>query len=137
MDRETILLLLAEINQIWLTHSPEEFPALMGGLFDERMVIRGPGFQTMGTGREACIGSYMDFVRQAKVSAWSLSDPEVDLFGDTAIATYKWEITYDRNGAEHHETGHDLFLFQRSENRWRAVWRAMQPNAVRDPDSST
>src|SRR5437868_10193801 len=129
MDRETILLLLAEINQTWLTNPPDEFPALLGKLFHESMVIRGPGYQTMGAGRDACIQSYVDFVRQARVTAWNLSDTEVDLFGDTAIATYAWKITYEMNGQEHRETGHDLFVFMRSDNRWLAVWRAMQPNA--------
>jgi ketosteroid isomerase-like protein len=127
MDRETILLLLTEINTTWLTNAPEEFPALMGELFHESMVIRGPGFQPMGSGRDACIQSYMEFARQARVTAWNLSDTEVDLFGDTAVATYAWKITYEMNGQEHQETGHDVFVFMRAENRWRAVWRAMLP----------
>ncbi len=130
MDREEILLLLVRINQTWLERPPEEFPALLGEYFHESMVIKGPGFQTMGTGtgRDACIQSYVDFVRQAKVSAWNLSDSDVDIIGDTAVATYAWKITYELNGEERRETGHDVFVFTRSEGKWRALWRAMLPS---------
>ena len=129
MDREDILLLVVRINQTWLSNPAEQFPALLGECFHEAMVIKGPDFQTMSSGRDACIRSYMDFVGEAKVTAWNLSDTEVDVSGDTAVATYAWKITYERNGQEHRERGHDLFVFVKAEGKWRAVWRAMLPSA--------
>ena len=69
----------------------------------------------------------MDFVRQAKARSYKLSEPEIDHAGDTAIATYSWEMTYERGGQESHESGHDLFVLMRFQGRWQAVWRALLP----------
>ena len=71
--------------------------------------------------------SYVDFVRQAVIKKCELSDPVIDQSGDTAIATYAWEMTYELEGREYHESGHDLFVLARVEGRWQAIWRAMFP----------
>lgn len=125
MDSDDIRLLLQRINETWLWYYPEQFAAILGECFHEAMVIKGPGFQTMSAGREACIKSYVDFVGQAAVSACTLSTPEVDVWGDTAVATYAWKVTYQMNGEQYRDSGHDLFAFVRSGDRWLAVWRAV------------
>jgi len=126
-DREEIRLLLNKINDAWLAGPPDGIPGVLNECFSADMVIRGPGFQAMGRGKEACVKSYVDFVRQARVRNCTLSEPEIDGFGDTAIATYSWEMTYELDGHEYHDSGHDLFVLSRMEGRWLAVWRAMLP----------
>ncbi|HEY2012749.1 MAG TPA: DUF4440 domain-containing protein [Bryobacteraceae bacterium] len=130
MDREEIELLLQRINESWLMGYPEEMPAKLGECFDDAMVIKGPGFATVGTGKAACIQSYIDFVHQAKIIACTLSTPQIDVSGDTAVGTFSWKITYELNGVESRETGHDLFVFARREAGWRAVWRTMLPDVT-------
>ncbi len=56
------------------------------------------------------------------------SDPDIDLWGNTAVATYSWEITYEMNGQNYHESGQDLFVLTRDEDGWRAVWWAILPS---------
>ena len=126
-DREEIRLLLNKINDAWLAGPPDGIPGVLNECFSADMVIRGPGFQAMGRGKEACVKSYVDFVRQARVRSCTLSEPEIDHFGDTAIAAYSWEMTYELDGHEYHDSGHDLFVLSRVEGRWLAVWRAMLP----------
>ena len=126
-DREEIRLLLNKINDAWLAGPPDGIPGVLNECFSADMVIRGPGFQAMGRGKEACVKSYVDFVRQARVRNCTLSEPEIDGFGDTAIATYSWEMTYELHGHEYHDSGHDLFVLARVEGRWLAVWPAMLP----------
>ena len=126
-DREEIRLLLNKINDAWLAGPPDGIPGVLNECFSADMVIKGPSFQAMGRGKEACVKSYVDFVRQARVRSCTLSEPEIDHFGDTAIATYSWEMTYELDGHEYHNSGHDLFVLSRVEGRWLAVWRAMLP----------
>jgi|SRR5690348_689682 len=126
-DSEEIRLLLNKINDAWLKGPSEKLPEALSDFFHVGIVIKGPGFQTMGRGKEACVKSYVDFVRQTRVRSCTLSEPEIDHFGDTAIATYSWEMTYELGGHEYHEYGHDLFVLARVEGRWQAVWRAMLP----------
>jgi hypothetical protein len=57
-------------------------------------------------------------------------EPDVDIFGDTAIAVYAWNMTYELSGLEYRESGHDVFVFNRDQGRWLAVWRVMLPARV-------
>lgn len=127
MDQEEIRKLLESINEAWLVNYPDQIPRAMEDCFDERMVIKGPNFQTVGAGKAACIQSYVDFVKSASVKGCTLSTPHVEVTGDTAVATYSWQLTYDQNGKEHKDSGNDLFVFTRSDGRWRAVCRVMIP----------
>ena len=126
-DLEEIRVLLNQINDAWLKGRPEDLPAVLDRCFHDDIVIKGPGFQAMGRGKDACVKSYADFMRQAGVRSCKLSEPEIDRFGDTAIATYSWEMTYEVAGQESHESGHDLFVLTRFQGRWQAIWRALLP----------
>ncbi len=92
-------------------------------------MMRGPGSAEMPRGREACIRSYAAFVQQAVIRECNLSEPSIDVWGDTAVATYSWDMTYEFGGTTLHETGQDTFVFARSDGRWQAVWRLLLPGS--------
>jgi uncharacterized protein DUF4440 len=119
--REEIRRLVTTINDAWSQGRPEE----LHQYFDDQMVIRGRAFQEMSRGREACVRSYIDFLNAATVERFQLGEPEIDLHGDTAVATYPWEMTYQLQGKTYTESGHDLFVFSHGSGAWRAIWRAM------------
>lgn len=123
--KDEIRVLLARINDAWLKGRPEDLSSLMDGCFSESMVVVGPGFQVMGRGREACIAGYADFIRAAKIEHHQFSEPTIEVWDGTAIASYAWEITYKMEGNEHRDSGHDVFVFTRADGSWRAVWRAL------------
>jgi hypothetical protein len=91
------------------------------------MVIRGPGFVFLGKGRESAVMSYQDFVSQTEVKSFSSDEPQIDVTGETAIAQYKWTMTYVLNEQEYTEHGYDVFVFAQRGKRWLAVWRALLP----------
>lgn len=131
-EREAVRVLLNRINDAWLKRPPGEISGVLQDCFDPRMVIKGPGFQPLAQGSKACARSYEDFVRQATVRCCKVSEPDIDLYGNTAVATYSWEMTYELNGQVYDESGHDLFVLTRDEGQWRAVWRAMLPSAAQE-----
>lgn len=121
-ERDEIRGLIGKINQAWLKGNLEE----LREYFHDDMVIKGPQFKSMGTGgKEACIKSFEGFLRAAKIHDFKESDVQVDLFGSTAIATFAWEIAYEMNGQNYHETGHDVFVFVGGTGKWQAAWRAV------------
>lgn len=122
-DREEIRALVRKINEAWLAGRSD----VLNQSFADDVVVRGPGFEVLGRGREACVKSYEDFIRQATVSEFKTLDPAIDLWGSTAVATSSWEIAYQMNGRDYHEFGHDLFVFAREDGRWWVVWRAVLP----------
>lgn len=123
-DRAAISELVKKINGAWRSHQT----GALDELFHEDMAIVGPGFVPFAKGRRACVASYEDFLRSAVVHDYSETAPQVEIWGDTAMATYGWEMTYALEGQTHKETGHDAIFFARSGGRWRAVWRAMMPS---------
>lgn len=75
------------------------------------------------------MGSYRDFCSRATKRGFRIMDPAIDVFGETAIATYSYEISYELDGEGFDETGRDVFVFVR-EGSWWAVWRTLIPAAV-------
>ena len=126
-DAETVRELVTRINDAWLKGRAEDIPSALDACFHERITIKGPDFQTVGNGKEACIRSYSDFLQQATVRDCTLSDPDIEVVGDTAVAAYSWNMTYELSGQEYRESGREVFVFTRDQGRWLAVWRAMLP----------
>jgi len=128
-SRHQVLEMIQQINDAWTTGHPEE----LARLFREDIVMVSPDFQQRTEGREACIASYVDFCNQAAVGGLRLGEIGVDVFGDTAIATYAYEISYQMGGESFNDKGRDIFVFARDNDRWQAVWRTMiisQPESV-------
>lgn len=120
---EEIRQVLRSINDAWIRGRLEE----LGQYFHEDMVITDHGFQGGGSGREACVQSYKDFVSQATIHMVKESEHVIHVWGDTALATYAFEMEYEMNGKNYHDTGRDLFVFTRTGKTWQAVWRTIIP----------
>lgn len=58
---------------------------------------------------------------RAEVRECRLSEPVIDLYGNTAVAAYEWEMTYVMAGQEYSERGHDLFVLTKTQGRWQAA----------------
>ncbi len=101
-------------------------------LFDENCVFAVPGFAQRLKGRAATIGSYKDFIEQSVVHELKELEPAVDVDGDVAVATYRFEITWDMQGKKYVGTGHDLFVFRRANGNWCAVWRTLIPGEEKE-----
>ena len=92
------------------------------------MVMRGTDLQELCRGKGACAKSYEDFLNQARIQNCKLAEPQIDVAGDTAVASYAWEMTYELNGTSYNETGQDLFVFTRQNGDWLALSRALLPS---------
>ena len=123
--RDEIRAVLQMINRSWLSKKPEELAQILFGCFHPDMVIKGCDLETVAEGRDACIRSYVDFIEQARISAFQHDKPDVQVIGDTAVASYGWKITYTLEGKKFTEPGHDVFVFNRDSGKWLAIWRAM------------
>lgn len=120
---EEIERIVRAINVAWVHGDAGDMAAYL----DEQMVIVHPGFQERLVGREACIESYREFASQATIHSYDESEVTVDVRGETAIASYRYETVYEMDGETYHDVGHDLFVFLRGDGSWRAVWRTLIP----------
>jgi len=122
-EQEGVRLLISKINHAWLKGNLKE----LREYFHDEVVTRGPNLEFLGKGIDPCVKSFEDFLRAARIQDFRESDIQVDVFGSTAVATFAWEIDYEMGGQSYHETGHDVFVFVRSGEKWQAVWRAVLP----------
>jgi len=117
--------LVREINQHWVGGNPEK----LRGYFHANMIMVAPDLKVVGEGREECVKGYIDFCREARVAKFEESKFAVYIWGDTASISYDFDIGYEMEGKDYHDTGRDLFIFSRDENsgEWLAVWRILVP----------
>jgi hypothetical protein len=121
LARKEIRQIITAINQSWLQGHPQRLERY----FHPDMVIAAPGLKVVGRGRDACVQSYRDFIGRAVILDYHESDWSIDVWGDTSVASYRYQISYQMNGQEHRDTGHDLFVFIKQKGKWQAVWRTL------------
>jgi ketosteroid isomerase-like protein len=116
-DEDQVRQVIGRLNEASSGHPAEEIPDAMDGLWHRDAVILA-GAQEMVRGRDACIKSYQDFVRQAALEDTTLGEPSVEVWDDTAVATSSWHLTYDLDGGRHTESGHESFVLVRTGSGW-------------------
>jgi hypothetical protein len=118
--------ILKGINQAWIEGRWSE----LEGYFHDDMVIAQPGQGRQGTGKQACVDSYKSFADRAVVREFEESEHQIDIWGETAVASYRVDIIYEMNGQEHRDSGIDLYVFIQQYGRWLAVWRTIIPRSA-------
>jgi ketosteroid isomerase-like protein len=118
-EADTLRDVLAAINAAWTSADISG----LGALFHSDMVIVGPGYQQFAVGRDACIESYREFSSNASVLAYEASEATVHVWGDTAVCSYTWSMTWQRAEDPVSDVGTDQFVFARVGGQWLAVYR--------------
>lgn len=114
---------VAALTRAWLDGRYED----LAGYFDPDVVLMPPGFTARVVGREACVQSYRDFGAAATIHEFTPAPPQVDVWGDTAVAVCPFSIVYEMQGATYDERGVDLLVLAREAGAWRVVFRTMAP----------
>lgn len=112
-----------QINALWLSGRVARLNEFL--LADVVMVA--PMFEARLEGLRAVIESFQAFIRNARVHGFRESEFQVDVWEDSAMATYRFDMTYDFGGATYEEAGRELWLFVRVDKRWRLAWRHQVP----------
>ena len=127
-EEDDVRQVIGRLHDAWSKHPPDEILQAMEGLWHRDAVIL-VGAQEMARGRDECIKSYRDFVEQVTVEDATLGDPSIGVWGDAAVATSSWHMTYDLDGQRHSESGHESFVLVRTDRGWEIVWRSIVPTA--------
>lgn len=124
-ERGRIQARLGALNAAWLEGHPER----LAEFFHPEIVMAAPGFEGRLEGVEAGVESYAAFVRGAEVRAFDTENLSIDVWGSTAVASYRFTITYEKDGETRQDEGWDLFVFAHDGEDWQAVWRTIVPAA--------
>jgi len=120
-DRDDVARVLRSINDCWLTGKLEE---LAKHLHNEMAMVL-PGFAGRVEGASAVIAGYEDFCTNARLHEYDEQNLQIDVCGSTAVASYTFQMVYERDGVKYSSGGRDLFVFNQEAGVWGAVWRTM------------
>ncbi|NIP60046.1 MAG: SgcJ/EcaC family oxidoreductase [Gemmatimonadetes bacterium] len=124
MTAEELWERVREANRAWTEGRPKEVAAL----FHRDAVMAGPDGRELVRGREAIVESFVDYCRRATTRAFQELDHEIRIFGDTAVLTYGFAVTYELEDQVHDERGREVLVFARGEEGWAVVWRMQLPD---------
>ena len=97
----------------------------MRPLLHPEIVMVFPGFGGRISGRDAFLDGFVDFCENAHLLSFQEDEHQVDRFGEAAIASFRFDMVYEREGARYRSTGRDLWAFSRHAGEWLACWRTM------------
>jgi hypothetical protein len=120
-DRTAVSEALERINRTWLEGRPHDLaPLVHPGIV---MVV--PSLNARAEGSDAFVAGFVDFCDNAELQEYGESDLQVDVTGDSGVATFAFDMVYKRGEASYRSTGRDLWVFARQDDAWLAVWRTM------------
>ncbi len=114
---------LQSLNECWTKGDG----ANLKNFFHEDMVAITPMDHYRREGKEQCIAGWVGFAESAKILSWKENDPQIQLFNDTAIVTYYYDMSYETDGQTVDTGGRDMFVFVKENDKWMAVADQFSP----------
>ncbi|HEX4169577.1 MAG TPA: nuclear transport factor 2 family protein [Bryobacteraceae bacterium] len=112
---------MRQINRVWLNGQVESLAPMV----HPEIVMVFPNFIGRTQGREEFLAGFSDFCQNAKIHEFRDHDHQIDIAGNTAVVSFRYEMVYERSGEQYHATGRDLWVFENQSDAWIAVWRTM------------
>ena len=114
---QLIRAVLAALTKAWRTGRTQDIAALL----HPAVVFVLPDFKGRAEGPKACVATFEEFLTAALVLRYEEEAPTVDVFGETAVATFRWEM----GGQRSEDTGRDIYVLVHVEGRWLIAWRTL------------
>jgi Domain of unknown function (DUF4440) len=120
-SRQAVADALQRINRTWLELRPQD----MAPYLHPEIVMVFPGFAGRIAGRDAFIAGFVDFCQSADMEEYGESDMQIDVTAETAVASYAFDMIYERADVRYQAGGRDVWVFACHDGEWLAVWRTM------------
>lgn len=95
----------------------------LAACFHHDAVIVGPGYVEFARGREKCAESYREFALNTDVISYAERAHVLRVWGNVAVYTFAWEMTYRRGDQSGLESGTDQLVLAIHEGAWCVVFR--------------
>jgi uncharacterized protein (TIGR02246 family) len=120
-EADDVRAVLQQISEAWQARRYED----LSQLFAPDMVFSLPGQAVRLEGRDAIVASYQQFMDRITLTSYREDQHSVDVWGGTAVASFRWDMAWLAGDVPNHDTGCDVFAFSHTDGRWLAVWRTM------------
>jgi uncharacterized protein (TIGR02246 family) len=95
--------------------------------FHKNMTAITPTDRNRREGREDCVSGWVGFLSKAKVHRWEEIDHKIQVYGDSAVVTYYFYMSFEMAGQMIEMGGRDMFVFVKEDGRWWAVADQFSP----------
>lgn len=114
------------LNRCWTSGDPGD----LRNYFHETMVAVTPGDRLPLHGRETCVAGWSKYAKTTKIISWKTSHPHIQVFDQTAVVTYLYEMKCERDGEQFCPSGRDLMVLVKDHERWWLVADHFSPYAA-------
>lgn len=108
---------LRKMNDAWTKADGRD----LVNFFHKNMVAITPTDRKRLEGREACVAGWVGFLKMARVLRWEEIDPEIQVYENSAVVTYYFDMACEMNGQTVELSGRDMFFFVKEDGKWWAV----------------
>jgi len=111
---------IQEMNRCWTSGNLLDVEKLSDYFHDEMVAITATDKYRL-EGKEACFNSWKSFAQNSKIEFWKEHDPKIQIYGNTAVVTYYFDMSFDMAGQTIKMGGRDMFTLIKENNRWMVV----------------
>lgn len=111
---------IKEMNKCWTCGDPSELEKLSDYFHGEMVAITATDRYRLED-KEACVNGWKGFSENTKIHFWKVKDPKIHLFGNAAVVTYYFDMSYDMMGQTINMAGRDMFTLIKENNKWMVV----------------
>jgi ketosteroid isomerase-like protein len=102
------------LNRCWTEGAPEE----LRNYFHETMVAVTPGDTKPLHGRDACMAAWSKYAGTTRIISWKTSMPSIQVYDQTAVVTYLYDMECERDGRRFRPSGRDMMVLVKQGGRW-------------------
>ena len=108
---------LRKLNDCWTKGNGKD----LVNYFHKDMVAITPTDRNRREGRDACVAGWVGFASAAKILHWQEIDPQIQVYSNTAVLTYYFDMSFEMGGQTIKMGGRDMFVFVKEGDKWWAV----------------
>ncbi len=115
--------LIQTMNKCWTEGDPND----LNNFFHDNMVAITPTDKERLEGKDACVKGWSAFAQNTKIHFYKETNPKIDIYGDTAIVTYYYDMSFDMAGQTINTGGRDMMILVNENGEWRVVANQFSP----------
>jgi len=119
-DEKEIWDLIQTMNRCWTCGDIKEL-AKLNNYFHENMVAITATDNHRVEGRKACVNGWSEFAKNSKIHFWKELDPKIQIYGNAAVVTYYFDMSFDMGGQSIKMGGRDMFTLVKEKGNWLIV----------------
>lgn len=105
------------MNDAWTQGNPDD----LVNFFHPNMVAITATDRLRRLGQAECLAGWKGFAQAATIHHWTESEPMIQVYGESAVVSYYFDMAFTMGGQRIEMGGRDLFFFVREQGRWWAV----------------